>query len=40
VSVIMEVPWWEWMLFRLALYLITAPVVVGLMYLIFRKRGP
>ena len=36
----MEVPWWEWMLFRLAVYLVTAPAVVAAMYLIFRKRGP
>jgi hypothetical protein len=36
----MEVPWWEWMLFRLALYLITAPAVAVTVYLIFRKRGP
>jgi hypothetical protein len=36
----MEVPWWEWMLFRLVLYLITAPAVAATVYLIFRKRGP
>jgi hypothetical protein len=36
----MEVPWWEFMLFRLALYLITVPVVSAIVYLIFRKRGP
>jgi hypothetical protein len=39
-SVTMEVPWWEWMLFRFVLYLITAPAVAVTMYLIFRKRGP
>ncbi len=36
----MELAWWEWMLFRLGVYLITAPAVVVTVYLIFRKRGP
>jgi hypothetical protein len=35
-----ELSWWEWTLFRLAVLLITAPAVVAAMYLIFRKRGP
>ena len=36
----MELSWWEWALFRLAVLLITTPVVVAAVYLIFRKRGP
>ena len=35
-----ELSWWEWSLFRLVVFLITAPVVVAAVYLIFRKRGP
>jgi hypothetical protein len=36
----MELSWLEWSLFRLVLLLITAPVVVAAVYLIFRNRGP
>jgi hypothetical protein len=36
----MELAWWEWVLFRLVVLLITAPAVVAAVYLIFRKRGP
>jgi hypothetical protein len=36
----MELNWWEWHMFRLVLLLITTPVVVAVVYLIFRKRGP
>jgi hypothetical protein len=35
-----ELSWWEWALFRLAVLLITTPAVVIAVYLIFRKRGP
>ena len=35
-----ELSWWEWELFRLAVLLITTPAVVAAVYLIFRKRGP
>jgi hypothetical protein len=35
-----ELSWWEWLLVRLVLLLITVPTVVALVYLIFRKRGP
>jgi hypothetical protein len=35
-----ELSWWEWELARLVVFLITAPTVVAVMYLIFRKSGP
>ena len=35
-----ELSWSEWSLFRLVVFLITVPVVVAAVYLIFRKRGP
>jgi hypothetical protein len=34
-----ELSWWEWSLFRLVVFLITAPVVVAAVYLIFRQFG-
>ena len=35
-----ELSWWEWELFRLAVLLIPTPAVVAAAYLIFRKRRP
>jgi hypothetical protein len=34
-----ELSWWEWSLFRLVVFLITAPVVFAAVYLIFRQFG-
>ncbi len=35
----MELSWWEFVLVRVVLVLITAPAVVAILYLIFARGG-